>query len=68
MFLKFGLGVTLLSSRAESFEISVKARLDDDFFAWIFNNAKYVRIISPERVQNIYKERLLLALDNLERK
>ena len=67
IFEKFGLGVTVLSSREDSFEISVKARLDDCFYAWLFNNARYVRVISPERVRDDLKQRLLLALDNIER-
>lgn len=65
VFRKFGLGVTVLSNRDDCFEISLKAKLDGDFFAWLFNNAKHVRIIAPERVIDIYRERLLLALDNL---
>lgn len=64
VFLKFGLGVTVLSNRENFFEISIKVKLDGDFFAWLFNNAKYVRIVSPERVRNMYKDKLLLALDN----
>ena len=66
VFLKFGLGVTILSNKEDCFEISVKVKLDGNFFAWIFNNAKHVRIISPERVRNMYKDKLLLAWDNTE--
>ena len=66
VFRKFGLGVTVLSSRGERFEISLKVKLDNDFYAWLFNNAKYVRVISPERVINDYKDKLLLALDNIK--
>ncbi|MBE6533542.1 MAG: WYL domain-containing protein [Ruminococcaceae bacterium] len=66
-FTKFGFGVTVLATREESFEISIRVKLDGDFFSWIFNNAKYVRIVSPERVRDIYKQKLLLALDNNER-
>lgn len=65
VFRKFGLGVTVLSSRDDNFEISLKVKLDGDFFAWLFNNAKHVRVIAPVRVIDIYRERLLLALDNL---
>ena len=68
IFLKFGLGVTLLSNKGDSFEISVKVKLGDDFFSWLFCNAKYVRVIAPNRVLDIYKERLLLAIDNAERR
>ena len=67
VFLKFGLNVTVLSNREDSFEITVKVKFDDDFFSWLFNNAKHVRIISPERVRDGYKQKLLLALDNAER-
>lgn len=67
VFLKFGLGVTVLSNREDNFEISVKLKLDDEFFSWLFCNAKYVRVISPNRVFEIYKEKLLLALHNTER-
>ena len=67
VFLKFGLGVTVLANREECFEISLKTRLDDDFYSWLFCNAKHVRIISPTRVLEDYKQHLLLALDNLER-
>ena len=68
VFDKFGLGVTVLSNREESFEITVKVKLDDSFYAWLFNNSKHIRIVSPERVKEDYKERLLLAIDNAERK
>lgn len=64
IFRKFGLGVTVLSSREDVFEISVKVKLDGSLFSWIFANAKSVRIISPERAINAYKDMLLLALDN----
>ena len=66
VFTKFGLGVTVLSSRDEVFEISVKVRVNSELFAWLFKNAKYVRIISPQRVIDDYKDSLLLALDNLK--
>lgn len=66
IFTKFGLGVTVLSSRDEVFEISVKVRVNSELFAWLFKNAKYVRIISPQRVIDDYKDSLLLALDNLK--
>ena len=68
VFRKFGLGVTVLSSREDTFELSVKVRLDDELFAWLFTNAKEVRVISPERVRDIYKERLLLAMQSAENK
>ena len=67
VFAKFGLGVTLLAKREDHFEISVKARLDDVLFAWLFNNAKYVRIVSPVRVREMYRDRILLALDNIDK-
>lgn len=67
VFLKFGLGVTVLASREECFEITVKVKLDAHFFAWLFENAKSVRIVSPERVRDMYKQKLLLALDNVDR-
>jgi hypothetical protein len=56
----------VLSSRDEVFEISVKVRVNSELFAWLFKNAKYVRIISPQRVIDDYKDSLLLALDNLK--
>ena len=67
IFTKFGLGVTVLSSRENTFEISVKVRVDSDLFAWLFKNAKYVRVISPQRVIDDYKDSLLLALDNVNK-
>ena len=67
IFEKFGLGVTVLSNREESFEISVKARLDDSFYAWLFNNSRYVRVVSPNRVRDDLKQKLLMALDNIDR-
>lgn len=67
IFEKFGLGVAVLSSREESFEISVKIKLDDSFYAWLFNNARYVKVVSPERVRETFKQKLLLALDNIDR-
>ena len=66
VFLKFGLGVTVLSNREDCFEISVKVKLDAKFFEWLFVNAKYVCVVSPERVRDIYRQKLLLALDNLD--
>lgn len=66
VFEHFGLGVTILSSRESSFEVSAKVKLDDAFYSWLFNNAKYIRKISPERVREEYKERILIALDNVE--
>lgn len=66
IFRKFGLGVTVLSSREDTFELSVKVRLDDGLFAWLFTNAKHVRIVSPDRVRNAYKERLILAIQNAD--
>ena len=67
VFEKFGLGVTVLSNREESFEISVKTRLDDGFYAWLFNNSRYVRVVAPERVRDALKQKLLMALDNIDR-
>ena len=67
VFRKFGLGVTVLSSREECFEISVKTRLDGELFSWLFQNAKHVRIISPMRAIDAYRDRLLLALDNINK-
>ena len=67
VFVRFGLGVTVLSNREETFEISVKVKLDDKFFAWLFVNAKHVRVVSPERVKDFYKQKLLLAIDNIDR-
>lgn len=67
VFSHFGLGVTVLSVKDNSFEISVKVKLNDALFSWIFVNAKYVRVISPERVRDIYREKLQLALDNINR-
>lgn len=63
-FSRFGLGVTVLSVKDDSFEISAKAKLNDSLFSWLFVNAKRVRIISPERARDIYREKLQLALDN----
>ena len=67
VFDRFGLNVTVLSSREERFEITVKVKLDDSFYSWLFNSAKHVRIVAPERVKDEYKERLLLAIDNVNR-
>ncbi len=67
VFRKFGLGVTVLSSRESTFEISIKTRLDARLFSWLFQNAKHVRIVSPQRAIDAYQERLLLALDNLNK-
>ena len=64
VFSRFGLGVTVLSVKDDRFEISVKAKINDSLFSWLFVNAKCVRIISPERVRDIYQEKLQLALDN----
>lgn len=66
VFAKFGLGVTVLARREETFEITVKVKLDDALFAWLFNNAKHVKIVSPVRVREMYKEMVLLALQNVD--
>ena len=66
VFAKFGLGVTVLARREETFEITVKVKLDDALFAWLFNNAKHVKIVSPLRVREMYKEKVLLALQNVD--
>lgn len=68
VFDKFGLGVTVLSSREDTFEFSVKAKLDDSFYFWLFSNSKHVRKISSERVREEYKEWLLTALEATEDK
>ena len=66
VFEKFGLGVTVLSVRDEKFEFSIKIKLDEDFYVWLFNNAKHIRKISPERVREEYREYVLLALQSAE--
>ena len=66
VFKKFGLGVTVLSRREETFEITVKVKLDDALFAWLFNNAKHVNIVSPLRVREMYRDKILLALQNID--
>ena len=63
IFERFGLGITVLSSNEGSVEASVKVKLDDEFYSWIFSNSELVKILSPENVCNEYKMRLLNALD-----
>lgn len=66
VFDKFGLGVTVLSNREDVFEFSVKTKLDDSFYFWLFSNSKHIRKISSERVRDEYKERLLTALEFMD--
>ena len=66
VFERFGLGVTVLSSHKETFEFSVKVKLDDEFYFWLFNNSIHIHKISPDRVCETYKERLLIALDGVK--
>lgn len=66
IFSHFGLGVTVLSKKEKSFEISAKVKSNDEFFAWLFANSKHVRINSPERVLDEYRNRVLMALDNIK--
>ena len=64
VFERFGLGVTVLSIKEETFEFSIKVKLDEDFYCWLFTNSKYIRKISPDRVREEYKERILMALED----
>lgn len=63
VFERFGLGVTVLTVREESFEFSVKVSLDDGFYFWLFSNAEHIRKLSPASVSEEYKQRVLKSLD-----
>ena len=66
VFEHFGLGTTVLSVKENSFEFSVKVKLDDSFYFWLFKNSNHIRKISPEKVRDEYKERILMALEGVE--
>ena len=66
VFERFGLGVTVLYAKEDSFEFSVKVKLDDEFYFWLFANSMYVKKIFPEKVRDEYKDRLLMAVTATE--
>ncbi len=66
VFEYFGLGITVLSSREDSFEFSVKVKPDDKFYFWLFTNSKHIKKIHPESLRDEYKDRVLMALSAVE--
>ncbi len=65
-FEHFGLGTTVLSVKENSFEFSVKVKLDDSFYFWLFKNSNHIRKILPEKIRDEYKDRILIALESIE--
>ncbi len=55
---RFGTDVTVLTNRENYFEVSLKTRVDESFFAWVFSACGGVRIIAPVDVANEYAERI----------
>lgn len=66
VFERFGLGVTVLSAHEQTFEFSIKVKLDDEFYFWLFSNATHIHKISPDSVCDEYKKRILNALDGVK--
>ncbi len=58
VFGRFGIDVTILSNRENSFEVSVKAEVNSDFYAWLFTKTGRVRVVAPEWVAEGYAEML----------
>ncbi len=59
IFCDFGTNVTVLSNRDDSFEISLKAKLDQAFWCKLFSYGKSVRILSPEHAEKEFIEQIL---------
>ncbi len=58
LFGRFGTDVTVLSNRENYFEVSLKTRVDESFFAWVFSTRGGVKILSPDDVAEEYAERI----------
>lgn len=54
VFERFGLDVTVLANREQYFEISVKAEISPELFAWIFTYGGAIKISEPEWVRDEY--------------
>lgn len=67
IFDRFGIGVTILSNRDDYFDISVKAELDAEFFAWLFTMRGKITLLSSEEAARRYKEALVYALNSTEK-
>ena len=65
IFDRFGLNVTILSASDDSFEVSVKVEVNSDLFSWLFINAEGVRLISPDRLVDEYKNKVEIALQKI---
>lgn len=66
VFERFGLGVTVLATREEWFEISVKTEINDALLSWIFMHGAHVRIVSPEQAVARYKDLIEKAQNNID--
>ena len=65
VFEHFGTDVTVLATRDDYFEVSVKAQITNDFFAWIFTRGGKIKIIGPESVVDEYASLLKNSADNI---
>ena len=62
---RFGEGVTTYANDMESFRAVVNVAVSHVFYSWVFGFGGKVKIKSPERVSNKYKEMITTAFDNL---
>lgn len=55
---RFGMDVFISKESDTSFVVSVKVMLSPQFYAWVFGLGDKVRILSPEKVVEEYKNKL----------
>ncbi len=55
---RFGTDVIVVKESEDTFCVSVKVILSPQFYAWIFGFENKVRILSPEKAVNEYREKL----------
>lgn len=67
IFDRFGLNVTVTSTGDTCFQVSVKVKVNSEFFSWLFINSDWVRLISPDSLIEEYKNKIDNALNNIQK-
>lgn len=60
---RFGSDVFIIRHDDESFTVTVNVMLSPQFYAWVFGLDNGVKILSPEKAKNEFKDKILQYLD-----